>query len=97
MDNWFQNGDLDFDGNPYWRDWPNSTRPDTFPSTFLESPPTSHGAGYSQFQIQTDSDLSESTCEFPDTSGCAVPPPRAPGKFYPYWTLTSSCQWEFGT
>jgi len=25
-----------------------------------------------------------------------VPPPAALGKFYPYWTLTKSCLWEFG-
>jgi hypothetical protein len=96
-DNWFQNGDLDFDGNGYWREWPNSTTPDSFPSTFLQSPPTTgNGAAYPKFQIQTDTALSESTCQFPNTSGCAVPPPTAPGKFYPYWTLTKSCVLEFG-
>jgi hypothetical protein len=96
-DNVFQNGDLDFDGNPYWPDWPNSTVPNRFPSTFRQLPPTTvGGASYSRFQIQTDAALSESSCNFPDTSGCAVPPPTAPGKFYPYWTLTKSCVWEFG-
>jgi hypothetical protein len=25
-----------------------------------------------------------------------VPPPAAPGHFYPYWTLTKGCVWEFG-
>jgi len=93
----FQNGDLDFDGSGYWPDWPNSTVPDRFPSTFMQSPPTTlGGAGYSRFQIQTDAALSESSCKFPNTTGCAVPPPTAPGKFYPYWTLTRSCLWEFG-
>jgi hypothetical protein len=95
-DNVFQNGDLDFDGNPYWPDWPSSTTPNKFPSTFLQRPPTSAGNSYSQFQIQTDVALSESTCAFPDLSGCAVPPPNGPGKFYPYWTLTKSCNLEFG-
>jgi hypothetical protein len=96
-DNVFQNGDLDFDGNPYWPDWPNSTVPNRFPSTFRQLPPTTvGGAGYSRFQFQTDAALSESSCHFPDTSGCAVPPPTAPGKFYPYWTLTKSCVLEFG-
>jgi hypothetical protein len=95
-DDVFQNGDLDFDGNPYWPDWPNSTIPDRFPSTFLQSPPTSSGHGYAQFQIQTDAALSEASCAYPNTSGCKVPPPAAPGKFYPYWTLTKACVWEFG-
>jgi hypothetical protein len=95
-DNIFQNGDLDFDGNSYWPDWPNSTKPDKFPSTFLQRPPTTAGKSYPQFQIQTDLALSESTCKFPNLSGCAVPPPNGPGKFYPYWTLTKSCTLEFG-
>ena len=92
----FQNGDLDFDGNPYWADWPTSTSPNLFPSTFLQAQPTSNGAGYPQFQFQTDAALSEASCAFPNPAGCTVPPPGAPGKFYPYWTLTSSCLWEFG-
>jgi hypothetical protein len=95
-DNVLQNGDLDFDGNPYWADWPNSTSPNTFPSTFQQAQPTSSGAGYPQFQFQTDAALSEASCAFPNPSGCTVPPPGGPGKFYPYWTLTKSCHWEFG-
>jgi hypothetical protein len=35
------NGDLDFDGTPYWPDWPNQTTPDSFPSTFPQQQPTS--------------------------------------------------------
>jgi hypothetical protein len=90
-----QNGDLDFDGTPYWPDWPDSTTPDNFPSPFLEHAPTTvGGANYPQLQFQTDAALSESTCTGP--SGCAVPPPNAPGKFYPYWTSPSACTWEFG-
>ena len=97
LDNVLQNGDLDFDGSPYWPDWPNSTVPNTFPSTFRQMPPTTvGGATYSRFQIQTDTALSEASCHFPDPSGCAVPPPAAPGKFFPYWTLTRSCVLEFG-
>jgi hypothetical protein len=96
FDNLFQNGDLDFDGSPYWPDWPTSTSPNLFPSTFLQAQPTSHGAGYPRFQFQTDAALSEASCAFPDPAGCKVPPPGAPGEFYPYWTLTRSCVWEFG-
>jgi hypothetical protein len=99
LDDVFQNGDLDFEGSPYWPDWPNSTTPNTFPSTFLQLQPTT-GAGvtYPSFQIQTDAALSMSTCNnFPtSTVGCSVPPPNGPGKFYPYWTLTTNCQLEFG-
>ncbi|MBV9379161.1 MAG: hypothetical protein JOY82_10690 [Streptosporangiaceae bacterium] len=96
-DNAFQNGDLDYDGNPYWPDWPTSATPNLFPATFRQAPPTTvGGAGYSRFQIQTDAALSESTCAYPNTTGCKVPPPTAPGKFYPYWTLVGSCVWEFG-
>jgi hypothetical protein len=96
QDNFFQNGDLDFDGSPYWPDWPTSAKPNLFPSTFLQAQPTTNGEGYAQFQMQTDAALSEASCHFPDPSGCKVPPPAAPGKFYPYWTLTKSCVWEFG-
>jgi hypothetical protein len=96
QDNFTQNGDLDFDGTPYWADWPNSTAPDTFPSTFLQTAPTTGGRNYSQFQFQTDVALSESTCAGPAGGGCTVPPPNAPGAFYPYWTSPSACAWEFG-
>jgi hypothetical protein len=83
-----QNGDLDFDGTPYWADWPDGTKPDTFPSTFLEGAPTTvGGASYSQFQFQADVALSESTCAGP----------AGPGAFYPYWTSSSACAWEFGS
>jgi len=92
-----QNGDLDFDGTPYWADWPNSTTPNTFPATFLQhAPVTVGGANYPQFQFQTDVALSESTCSGPAGPGCTVPPPNAPGAFYPYWTRSSACTWEFG-
>ena len=89
-------GDLDFDGSSYWPDWPTSTSPNRFPSTFLQAQPTSNGAGYPRFQMQTDAPLSEASCQFPNPAGCTVPPPGGPGKFYPYWTLTKSCLWEFG-
>jgi hypothetical protein len=96
-DTLFQNGDLDFDGNPYWPDWPTSTTSNLYPSTFQQLAPTTvRGLGYPRFQIQTDAALSESSCAYPNTSGCKVPPPTAPGKFYPYWTLTKACVLEFG-
>jgi hypothetical protein len=101
-----QNGDLDFDGTPYWPEWPTGASPTRlFPSSFVDSLPTTVGRGYSLFQIQTDLALSESTCAgntlgFTGTpAGCSVPPPNAPGKFYPYWSRVSqgdSCVVEFG-
>jgi hypothetical protein len=100
-----QNGDLDFDGSSYWSEWPNSTTPNTYPASFQMKPPTTVGdREYSAFQLQTDLPFSEVTTCSPETpSGCTAPPPNAPGKFYPYWTLVSSatstgavCSWEFG-
>jgi hypothetical protein len=102
-DTLFQNGDLDFDGTPYWPEWPTSTTPNAFPSTFEMEPPT-FGAHqtYSGYQFQTDVAFSElETCTEAHPQGCTAPPPNAPGRFYPYWTLTTNekngkCEWEFG-
>jgi len=102
QDNLFQNGDLDFDGSAYWPEWPTSTTPTANPATFVyEQPTTVGGRPYSAFQFQTDAAFSElSTCSPTHRGGCAVPPPNAPGHFYPYWTLARShagvCTWEFG-
>ena len=91
QDDYFQNGDLDFDGAPYWAEWPTGPAPTaSLPGSFKEAPPTSAGHRYSQFSFQTDLALSESTCNPSVTlKGCAVPPPNAPGHFYPYWSLVS--------
>ena len=101
--NWYQNGDLDFDGSAYWPEWPDSLSPDTFPSAFQVTPPTSGRSTYSEFQFQTDLALSETSCKYNgtpgSTGGCAVYPPGAPGKFYPYYTLAgtgASCSIQFG-
>ncbi len=95
----FQNGDLDFDGSPYWPEWPTGTAPTAlYPGSFVQSLPTSATAQYGRFFIQTDLALSESTCR-PSGEGCAVPPPAAPGHFYPYWSRVTSggtCTLEFG-
>lgn len=99
MDDYYQNGDLDFDGTPYWPEWPTGSQPtETLPGSFVEESPTTSGRQYSQFFMQTDIALSESTCEA-SGQGCSVPPPNAPGMFYPYWTRvtgSSSCSIEFG-
>ncbi len=103
--NLVQNGDLDFDGSPYWTEWPTSLTPGRYPGSFLESFPTSAGRPYSQFFLETDVALSEYTCG-PSSysngtgslSGCTVPP-QGPGGFYPYWSQFQSggaCTLEFG-
>ncbi|MGH2888109.1 MAG: hypothetical protein ACRDNJ_00625, partial [Solirubrobacteraceae bacterium] len=95
-------GDLDFDGTPYWPEWPvGSFTTWQLPSSFVVGLPTSGGAQYPQYYLQTDTALSEASCgnDPSNTSGCAVPPPGAPGNFYPYWsrvTGSSGCTLEFG-
>jgi hypothetical protein len=100
VDAFTQNGDTDFDGSPYWPDWPNSTKPNEHPSTFRQLQPTTNGgSGYPQIMFETDLAASESTCSPATLSGCAAPPPTAPGKFYPFWTqaeVGGQCVWEFG-
>jgi len=100
-DNLYQNGDLNFDGTPYYPEWPTGSQPTTtLPGSFVQKLPTTGGSQYSQFFMQTDVALSESTCQA-DTTGCTVPP-TGPGDFYPYWTRVSSggrhasCSIEFG-
>jgi hypothetical protein len=101
LDDVYQNGDLDFDGSPYYADWPDSLTPGPFPSPLLQmEPSTVGGASYPQLQFETDVPASElNTCVPGHLSGCAVPPPGAPGNFYPYWTQATvhgQCVWEFG-
>ncbi|HZU40569.1 MAG TPA: hypothetical protein VE992_05940 [Solirubrobacteraceae bacterium] len=95
-----QNGDLDFDGTPYWADWPTTAiLPTRFPGSFVQQLPTSRQRSYREFFIQTDAALSESTCTASSIDGCAIPPPNAPGKFYPYFTrgrIGAACAVEFG-
>ncbi len=94
-----QNGDLDFNGTPYWPEWPTGANPTSkLPGSFVEWLPTSGNQGYPQSQVQTDVALSESTCTATG-AGCSVPPPNAPGQFYPYWSRVNSfggCVLEFG-
>ncbi|HJS96371.1 MAG TPA: hypothetical protein VJ741_19045 [Solirubrobacteraceae bacterium] len=103
----FAGGDLDFDGTAYWPEWPVSSQPTrTLPGSFVQDLPTTLGRQYQSFFLQTDLGLSESTCLGNSVApggtlpGCAVPPPNAPGKFYPYWSRVRrgarTCQIEFG-
>ena len=99
IDDLFQNGDLDFDGTPYWPEWPvGPTATARYPGSFVQSLPQTAGSQYKKFFIQTDLALSESTCSGTTTAGCSVPPP-GPGHFYPYWTRRTTphgCFLEFG-
>jgi hypothetical protein len=94
-------GDLDYDGTPYYPDWPNSVVPDRFPSTFLQLQPTTNGGHrYPQIQFMTDTSASElnTNCDLNSGAGCVLPP-KGPGNFFPYWTqarVAGRCVWEFG-
>ena len=84
----FFGDDEDFDGTPYWPDWPTGTSPTLkTPGSFVQAAPPSQNHKYEQSFFQTDVALSEeSSCrESADTSGCTVPPP-GPGNFYPFWS-----------
>ncbi|MCW2492653.1 MAG: hypothetical protein JWN47_2017 [Frankiales bacterium] len=97
--NFDSGGDLDFDGTSYWPDWPKATKPTRYPAPFLQQQPRTRGALYSHIQFQTNAPASEASCGPNTLDGCAVPPPGAPGNFYPWWTLAKvngDCVWEFG-
>jgi hypothetical protein len=101
IDNVFQNGDLDFDGTPYWPEWPTGPRATaTLPASFVQSTPLTYGRQYSSYMFQTDVALSESTCTVSNPGGCSVPAPNTPGNFYPYWSVANllggGCAIEFG-
>jgi hypothetical protein len=94
-------GDLDYDGSPYYADWPTSTEAGLFPGTTPQAQPTSYGRSYPYIQFETDLAATEfkSNCDLTTGAGCVVPPP-GPGHFYPYWTLAKDrqlgCTWQFG-
>ncbi len=94
-------GDLDYDGSPYWPDWPSSTASGRFPSPFLQRQPTTAGGhGYPRIQFVTDSSATQfnTGCNLNTGKGCVLPP-KGPGHFYPYWTqakVGGACVWEFG-
>ena len=95
-------GDLDYDGSPYYPDWPDSAvMPDRYPSSFLQRQPTTNGGQrYPKIQFMTDASATEfnTNCDLNSGAGCVLPP-KGPGNFYPYWTQARvgySCVWEFG-
>jgi hypothetical protein len=106
-DNWFQNGDLDFDGLSYQgSSWPNGS-PNQPTSARYAGPFLANGRPYPTIQFQTDAPGSEFLCDIATIAGCAVPPQGA--SFYPFFTMTSkqplgspvslpagACVWNFG-
>lgn len=92
QDNFFQNGDLDFDGSSYAKDWPNGSP--RLPTSFAYIGPFSHGKSYPQIQFETDLAGSEQLCNVTTGANCTAPPAGA--KFYPFWTLSHNCTWNFG-
>ncbi len=94
-------GDLDYDGTSYRADWPNSVRPDRYPSTFLQRQPTTVGGHqYPAIQFMTDTSATEfnTNCNTVTGAGCVLPP-KGPGHFFPFFTqamVGGSCVWEYG-
>ena len=93
-------GDLDYDGTPYYPDWPNSVRPDKYPSTFQQLQPVTAGGHYPKIQFVTDNSATQlnTGCNTVTGQNCVLPP-KGPGHFYPYFTqarVGGACVWEFG-
>ncbi len=95
-------GDLEYDGSPYYADWPASTKAGPFPTPFLQQQPTTVGGhGYAFVQFITDASATEfnTNCKTLITGSGCVLPPNGPGHFYPYFTqaiVNGKCVWEFG-
>ena len=92
-------GDLDYDGSPYYRDWPDSDRlrvPDPVPAAAADH----YGRAYPRLQFVTDTSATEfnTKCNLNTGTGCVMPP-KGPGHFYPFFTkarVGGRCVWEFG-
>jgi hypothetical protein len=103
LQNIFQNGDLDFDGNGYRASWPDGSP--NHPSPFSYAGPfDSSGNPYPTIQLETNVGASEILCNVSTGAGCTEPPTGA--AFYPFWTLGKQdarfgtpgrgCLWNFG-
>jgi hypothetical protein len=100
----FQNGDLDFDGTSYQKDWPDGSP--NHPTSFQYAGPFQiNGRPYPTVQYETDLGASEILCNVVTGAGCTVPP-KGGATFYPFWSLgafngqignrTLGCLWNFG-
>ena len=96
QDDYFQNGDLDFNGSSYIRDWPDGSA--SHPTSFAYLGPFTNGRTYPQVQFETDIAGSEFDCNIATGAGCTAPPAGA--AFYAFWSLGHSgslgCAWNFG-
>ncbi|MEP7023783.1 MAG: hypothetical protein ABJB47_08220, partial [Actinomycetota bacterium] len=106
LDNFFQNGDLDFDGTSYQANaWPNGTA--NQPTAFRYIGPfDANGNLYPKVQIESDVPASESLCNVANGNNCDVKPLGS--AFYPFWSLNNvqripgtgaprgACVWNFG-
>ena len=91
--NRFQNGDLDFDGLDYVASsWPNGGR--DHPTSFQYVGPFTNGKPYPQVQFETDVSGSSSLCDVATGQNCDVKPIGS--QFYPFWSLSQQCTWNFG-
>jgi hypothetical protein len=106
LDNFFQNGDLDFDGTSYQRSaWPDGSP--NHPTSFRYIGPfDAAGNPYPQIQFESDVPASEFLCNTTTGLNCDVKPLGS--TFYPFWSLNNSqrvpgsgaprgaCVWNFG-
>ena len=103
--NRYQNGDLDFDGNPYQlNEWPDGLA--NTPTAMRYAGPFTNGQPYPVVQFESDIGGSSNLCNTVTGQDCTVPPISA--DFYPYWSLNysqtlagsgipaGSCVWNFG-
>jgi hypothetical protein len=105
-DNFFQNGDLDFDGTPYQSSaWPDGTS--NHPTAFSYIGPfDANGNPYPKIQFESNAPASEFRCDVATGKNCDVKPQGS--QFYPFWSLNNSqrllgltapngaCVWNFG-
>ena len=107
LDNFFQNGDLDWDGTSYQSNaWPNGTPNHPTQFSYL-GPFDGSGRPYPLIQYETDAPASEFLCDTTTGKDCVVKPLGS--KFYPFWSLNTgqpmagtnapagACLWSFGT
>ncbi len=105
-DNFFQNGDLDWDGTDYQsKSWPNETSNHPTAMRYI-GPFQPNGHLYPKIQYESDAPASESLCVIATGADCVVKPLGS--QFYPFWSLNNSqhlagthapsgaCVWNFG-
>jgi hypothetical protein len=105
LDNFFQNGDLDFDGTSYQKDWPDGSP--NHPTSFRYIGPfDAQGHPYPSIQFQSNAPASEFLCNTTTGLNCDLKPLGS--KFYPFFTLNRvqrlagsgapahACVWNFG-